>query len=579
MNKIFILFTLFFLLAFSVNATTYYVDKDSIGGSCSDSNPGTITRPWCTIGKANQMLRAGDIAYIRAGTYTENYQGYNVCIHPENSGVEGAPITYKNYNGELVIIADVYHGARIWRDYIILDGLEFTGRDYNNPTMETWIVINGDHNIVRNCKGFHSGYIAGLRIEPGTGYNKILDSIWAYTGPQHDWWVPGQGETSENYPNGETIRLEGHHTLIEGNTAWWGGHNVLGTMPESEATYNVIRKNEFYNPIYRCIGWGRPNLNPQYMVFEDNIVRNCERGYWGPSPGFQINGPYSIMRRNRVYAIDGPAISLTGWTWTWQGESGYYLGAHTKIYNNVIYDYGRNTWRDGPYGGIRISRGSGSEIIDPSFYVGVGIKNNIIYGSSTPSIDWKFDSSEVSFDIEANHLNDNGDPKFVSASNADFHLQSDSPAIDAGTFLTKTRSSGSGTKIPIEDAGYFFDGYGIVDGDIIQLEGQTQTAQIVSVDYDNNIITVDRSFSWYSGQGVALAYSGSAPDIGAFEYEGSTPPPTILGDLNNDGKVDIKDLIIVASNFGKTQFDPVVDTDSNGVINVLDIIFVASRFT
>lgn len=49
----------------------YYVDANSIGGSCSDTNPGTITRPWCSISKANSTLQPGDTAYIRAGTYRE----------------------------------------------------------------------------------------------------------------------------------------------------------------------------------------------------------------------------------------------------------------------------------------------------------------------------------------------------------------------------------------------------------------------------------------------------------------------------------------------------------------------------
>ncbi len=33
--------------------------------------------------------------------------------------------------------------------------------------------------------------------------------------------------------------------------------------------------------------------------------------------------------------------------------------------------------------------------------------------------------------------------------------------------------------------------------------------------------------SWSAGQGVALAYEGSAPDIGAFEFGDSTPDPPV----------------------------------------------------
>ena len=130
-----------------------------------------------------------------------------------------------------------------------------------------------------------------------------------------------------------------------------------------------------------------------------------------------------------------------------------------------------------------------------------------------------------------------GDPRFRDAlpekttdpfdmSYPDFTLQPVSSCIDSGAFLTKTKGSGKGTVIQVEDAHYFMDGWGMeemgVFGDVIQLEGQTQRAGITDVDYRNNIITVDQSLTWDDNQGIGLAYSGSSPDIGAFEYDGTT---------------------------------------------------------
>jgi hypothetical protein len=52
------------------------------------------------------------------------------------------------------------------------------------------------------------------------------------------------------------------------------------------------------------------------------------------------------------------------------------------------------------------------------------------------------------------------------------------------------------------------------------------------------------------------------------------------GDVNNDGKVDITDLIIVASNLGRISgFDPRADTNTDSIIDIFDVVFVASRFT
>ncbi|HEY3246169.1 MAG TPA: hypothetical protein VGM03_22730, partial [Phycisphaerae bacterium] len=92
---------------------------------------------------------------------------------------------------------------------------------------------------------------------------------------------------------------------------------------------------------------------------------------------------------------------------------------------------------------------------------------------------------------------------------------------------------GSGTIMVVQDAQNFFDGFGIpiggtnlpdangdglLDGDVIQLQGQVQTARIVSVNYATNTLTLATPLTWISGQNVSLAYQGAAPDIGAAEF-------------------------------------------------------------
>ena len=51
------------------------------------------------------------------------------------------------------------------------------------------------------------------------------------------------------------------------------------------------------------------------------------------------------------------------------------------------------------------------------------------------------------------------------------------------------------------------------------------------------------------------------------------------GDLNSDGIVDIMDLFLVASDYGKTNdFDPRADAYEDGVIDVMDLFIVASNY-
>jgi hypothetical protein len=59
--------------------------------------------------------------------------------------------------------------------------------------------------------------------------------------------------------------------------------------------------------------------------------------------------------------------------------------------------------------------------------------------------------------------------------------------------------------------------------------------------------------------------------------------PVIEGDLNNDGRVDIADLVIVAINFGRKSgdagFNANIDVAQNNEIDIADLAFVARRYT
>ncbi len=57
---------------------------------------------------------------------------------------------------------------------------------------------------------------------------------------------------------------------------------------------------------------------------------------------------------------------------------------------------------------------------------------------------------------------------------------------------------------------------------------------------------------------------------------------TVTGDINNDGVVDIVDIVIVAIAFGSTPEDPnwnpIADLNQDGVIDIVDIVLVAIHF-
>jgi len=108
-------------------------------------------------------------------------------------------------------------------------------------------------------------------------------------------------------------------------------------------------------------------------------------------------------------------------------------------------------------------------------------------------------------------------PTFVSASPralADFRLEPSSPGVAAGTFLTHAVRSATSNRLSVQDSLYFTDGNGVIPGDTIELEGTTDRPTIVAIDHSSNTLMLSTPVAFTNGQGVALPYNGTAPDIG-----------------------------------------------------------------
>ena len=63
------------------------------------------------------------------------------------------------------------------------------------------------------------------------------------------------------------------------------------------------------------------------------------------------------------------------------------------------------------------------------------------------------------------------------------------------------------------------------------------------------------------------------------KYEQTPVPQTLPWDINDDGVVNIQDLILVANSFGVEAPEyPKIDVNKDGIVNILDLILVAAHF-
>jgi len=500
---------------------------------------------------------AGDVVNIRGGTYNE-------IMHLTTSGNSGSPITFQNYDDETVTIADVdsrdggTEYGPIWLDHVdynVVDGIDVTG------SVGFGRGVDAHHNIIKNCDFLGSTFGVTSKSKRGGFYfawsdhNKILNNYFL------------EGTDSLSF-------VSSNYNLIEGNEFLDAGHTCFTIKCGS---YNVVRNNSFSNhyektgEIFDCeaatTNWHGNAEFAENIEIHDSTIRNLVEGNEftytsssgdsSPYAGIQYAGQYGIIRNNIFRTTVGPGLGLTLY-----GDEAEYDHSN-RIYNNVFYGT--------DFSGIEISGSTSYTMYDNI------MKNNILSGSifvanderwswytevlegkpvqlKTGRIeDFKFRNNNLFYDsadepylitygrrdsssnpdqhdvewYETNHpevFSDNlvEDPLFVSEQQYDFHLADGSLMIDEGDFLTTADGTDFGTQLIVEDASYFFDGFGIDGeiGDLIQLEESGDMAYISYIDYDDDILELDRSLSWSDGEGVSLAYSGDAPDIGAYEFGG-----------------------------------------------------------
>jgi hypothetical protein len=256
------------------------------------------------------------------------------------------------------------------------------------------------------------------------------------------------------------------------------------------------------------------------------------------SSGVSVRTPHNIVRRNVFYDNDLAGLNLSAAGYTKQDVR------FNHVYHNVFYPnaYAAKARFDPFLSGLSLTKYGRRTIADTTIMNNVFWKNSGQRAISFYRVDpsKQFVSHNLLAGEESNAtrtmLKEAHDPLFVRDETpaepsrpklVNFRLKAGSPCIDQGGFLTRTAAGGRGTSIPLVDAGFFTDGYGVVAGDLIQLEGSASGLRIVEVDYEQNVITVDGDVTWTKNQGVSQPFTGAKPDIGAYEYAPALKNPAL----------------------------------------------------
>jgi len=565
-----------FVTCMSGACATYYMATNG-----NDSATGLTTNtPWQTLNQAASSMQAGDTLYIRGGVYDGNvqYQYFGLGLYAGIgvSGTPTAPIVISNYSGEMPRFVNCNPTGNGVGPISIANTawIKIFGLSVSNSAVHGISLGNSTNCELAYCTVEYLATNAWgqlLWLDDGAKFNYIHNNVF-----RRSWSGALLGTNQSD--NSDCAVLGGvnwpwstngcNYNVLASNSFSYGGHTVININGD----YNAFIGNTYHNepwiwwPAFqqygghRCIGSfgahclfdsetaafaGEPLANDGASGMEimggSNIIRHCAI-YWNENWGINLyekavgdrHPNYNHIYNNTLCHNAMGQMYLTnyakGKVYNWSGSKAvmvFNTATNNRVINNIFAYNGANQFYGYPtnamlYGGPT-NLGPACEIWGPNWTNNV--QGDPLFVSDDTVNPWTNSVQSNLF----NSVNITNWPNYPN-----YHLGSLSRCIDAGGWLTTIVSpSGSGTNFTVADPGFFWPGVtaagAVFPGDTIQLQGQTVRSTITAIDYRTGVLTLSSSLSWTNGQGVALAYNGSAPDMGAYEYGGlgARPDPPV----------------------------------------------------
>jgi hypothetical protein len=452
------------------SAADYYVDP---GGD--DANPGSESQPWRTLAKAGQTAAAGDTVFIRSGTYAE-------LLVPGNSGTDGNFITFTAAAGETVTIdgADVtmpYEPP--WGGLVEIDGkscIRISGLRVVNSASAGIFAWNESDRIVIENNATYNTFSSGIGV---WGCSNVTVSgndveLACNDGSQECISISGTDTFEVSYNNvhdggpgsngGEGI--DAKEACVDGRIFGNSVHDLSRLGIYVDAWDSSNHDNEVYdNTSFRNdSGFAVSSENGgqlERIRIHDNVAYdNRGVGFW--VSGWGVDGAAHLLRDIEVFSNTAYGNESGLAVVTYPGS----LLENVRFYDNVAYgNTTRGLWIaagdeltgetlirgmvvvNNTFAGNGTAGWGGGITIDTMVAETIVFRNNILSDNLSFQIatgsELTVDGLTIDFNLIDGFRGDpgetygtdhvEGDPLFVDAAAADFHLQASSPAIDSGT--------------------------------------------------------------------------------------------------------------------------------------------------
>jgi len=457
--------------AFGQINSSFYVSTTG-----DDSNPGTQTAPWRTVQHAADTVRAGGTVNVRGGVYEEL-----VVMKAPGNASDGF-ITFRSYPGEMAVL-DAAHFTPTDRQgvltihnqsYIRIEGFEirnFHTAEHRLAPLGISVMGAGSHIELLKNNVHHIEQTFQGRDAPGSGGNGFGIAVYGTDAkaPITDLIIDGNevhhlqtGSSESLVVNGNVTNFRITHNIVHDNNNI--GIDVIGferTAPDpavDQARDGVVSGNLVYNITSRG--------NPAYrndessdgiyvdggtrILIEQNVMHDVDFGIELASEHKDRATSYITARNNLIYHSHTAGISIGGYA----PERGH--TEHCTVVNNTLYNDDTSGTGSGEfqmqwnmadnifannivYAGARclmvLNRSQAERNQPPA-----AIDHNLYYCASgakastwieTPATVTGFDKYVES--TENDRHSSFMDPHFVDPAAGNFHLQSDSPALAAGT--------------------------------------------------------------------------------------------------------------------------------------------------